>query len=167
MNDLDILLPYFRTLAATSKAIAHTDEIPGIFEFNWDGFIQTKRKQPTILFLHPFQGGISGVSADNPLDAARVQWSILRQMKDNTPNDAQRMYRETKQVAISLLARMRWHQEEDPDGTYCDLLRYLNLDDVEYRLDEIYEDNWTGYRIITPLATELDLTMNPDDWTTP
>jgi hypothetical protein len=61
---------------------------------------------------------------------------------------------------------MKWYRDEDPDRTYCELLRYFDLDNVEYRLDEIWVDGWTGYRMITPLVAPANLVMDGTDWET-
>jgi hypothetical protein len=88
-------------------------------------------------------------------------------MQHQSEKEMERVAVETKEIARKIVARMKWHQEEDPDHTYCELLQYFDIDEVEYREEEIYHDDWTGIRVITPLTSPLDLTMNPDDWNEP
>ncbi len=155
---------YFQHIATTSKDIQHTAAVPGFFAFDFDRFVSAKRRSDTILFIHPFQGNLAGAKNDNPLDIQRVQWSVLRQFKTANADDIQRVMRETRTVAIKILARMLWHRDEDPDRDWCCLLQYFDFDEVEYRQDEIYVDDWTGYRYITPLTQPVEITMDPEQW---
>lgn len=154
---------YFKHLAETSVHIEHTADKPGFFSYDWEKFVAEKRKRSTVLFMHSFQGHLAG-NEDNRLDVSRVQWSILQPIDSSDPDSAAKVVANTKAIAMKLIARMNWHKYEDPTGEHCDLLHFFNLEDVEYRSDSIYECNWTGFRIITPLADHVDLEMLTDDW---
>lgn len=157
-------IAYFKHLATTMKAIGHTDDVPGFFSHDLQLMLQAKRKTNTVLFLPQFQGNLKDNRSDNPIDEARIQWAVLQKMKNENRHELERVIVETKDIALKIVARMLWHQFEDPEGTYCQLLQYFDLDDIEYRTEPIYHDNWTGIRVITPFVSNLDLTMNPDDW---
>jgi hypothetical protein len=159
-------IDYFRHLAETCKDIGHgQNDKTGFFSRDLQLIFKEKRKTDTVMFLPVYQGNLRDNRSDNPLDQARVQWSILQKMQTQSEKEMERIAVATKAIALKIVARMRWHQEDDPDHTYCQLLQYFDIDDVEYREEEIYFDDWTGIRVITPLTTPLDLTMNPDDWT--
>lgn len=163
MSDIKQYLQFFRHIAATHVDIGHSDDEPGIFIFDWQRFVTAKRKRNTVIFMHPFQGAFAG-NEDNARDVARVQWSVLQRMKPNLKDEPERVADDTKAIALDIIARMKWHQAEDPEQDWCQLLAFFNLEETEYRVDDIYEDDWTGFRVITPLADTLNLEMNPDKW---
>lgn len=164
---IDEQIAYMRHLAETSVDIAHTLERAAFFPFDWEAFVADTKKGSTILFLHPFRGVYKDKKNENLYDEARIQWSVLRRMNERDRGEPERVIKETKAVAEKLLARMLWHRDDDPDGTYCELLSNFDLDDVEYSVDDVYEDGWTGYRVITPMTGHVFLEMNPDDWSIP
>lgn len=158
-------IAYFRHLATSCVDIRHgVDDKEGFFCHDLKLMLDAKRKSGTIMFLPPFNGNFRDNRSDNPLDEARIQWSILQRMEHQNEAEVERVAKATKDIALKIVARMQWHQNDDPEHTYCKLLEYFDLDDIEYRTEAVYQDDWTGIRVITPLTSSLELTMNPDDW---
>lgn len=154
---------YFEHIASANVDIRHTPQTPAFFKYDWLEFMAAKRKQPTVLFMHSYQGHLTG-NVDNPRDVSRIQWSVLQRIAGNQKNGANKVIAATEEIAREIIAKMHYDRDENPNREWCKLLEFFNLDEVEYRIDDIYEDEWTGYRVITPLAKNINLEINPSKW---
>lgn len=163
-------IDYFRQIAITMKDIAHSTDLnqkQGFFCHDLKIMMDEINKCDTVMFLPEFQGNLKDNRSDNLLDEARIQWSIMQRMGNESQQEIERIQVATKAIALKIISRMKWHQEGGEEGRYCDLLLYFDLDEVEYRTESIYQDDWTGIRVITPLTSGLELEMNPSDWLAP